>query len=59
MRISSGDVILAEGEGQRLGLEKWKVILARVKRRFAHIPAGVSLTEQLIAERRVEAGRQG
>ena len=54
MSISSGDVLLAAVEGQRLVLEKREAVLERVKRRFSHIPSGVSLAEELIAERRAE-----
>ncbi len=57
MSISSGDVLLAAVEGQRLVLEKWESVLERVKRRFSQIPAGVSLADELIAERRAEARR--
>jgi hypothetical protein len=58
MSISSGDVLLAAVEGQRLVLEKREAVLERVKRRFSHIPSGVSLAEELIAERRAEARRE-
>jgi AbrB family looped-hinge helix DNA binding protein len=58
MSISSGDVLLAAVEGQRLVLEKREAVLDRVKRRFSHIPSGVSLAEELIAERRTEARRE-
>jgi hypothetical protein len=59
MGVSSGDVLLAAVEGQRLVLEKREAVLERVKRRFSHIPSAVSLSEELIAERRAEAGREG
>jgi hypothetical protein len=36
-------------------LEKREAVLERVKRRFSHIHSGVSLAEELIAERRAEA----
>jgi AbrB family looped-hinge helix DNA binding protein len=58
MSISSGDVLLAAVEGQRLVLEKREAVLERVKRRFSHIPPEVSLSEELIAERRAEARRE-
>ena len=38
-------------ESQRLLLEK-RAMLQRLRRRFAHIPEGVSLADELIAERR-------
>ena len=59
MSISSGDVLLVAVEGQRLVLEKREAVLERVKRRFSHIPSGVSLSGELIAERRTEAQREG
>lgn len=58
MSISSGDVLLAAVEGQRLVLEKREAVLERAKRRFSHIPPGVSLADELIAERRAEARRE-
>lgn len=53
----SGDV-LTTTKDDRLVLEKREATLERVKRRFCHIPPGVSLTEELIAERRAEAYRE-
>jgi hypothetical protein len=41
-----------------LVLEKRKVELQRLRQRFAHIPAGVSLADELISERRAEARRE-
>ena len=35
-----------------------EAVLQRVKRRFSHIPTEVSLAQELIAERRTEAGRE-
>lgn len=55
---ASGDVLLAAVEGQRLVLEQREAVLERVKRRFAHIPPWVNLAEELIEERRAEAGRE-
>jgi AbrB family looped-hinge helix DNA binding protein len=52
--ISPGDVLIAVVEDQRLLLEKRDAMLQRLRRRFAHIPAGVSLADELIAERRAE-----
>jgi hypothetical protein len=39
-----------------LGLQKRETVLRRLLQRFAHIPAEVSLAEELIAERRTESG---
>lgn len=59
MGISPGDVLLALVEDQRLVLEKREAVLQRLRRRFARVPAGVSLADELIAERRSEAKREG
>ena len=58
LSLSSGDVLLAAIEGQRLVLEKREAVLERVRRRFSHIPSEVSLAEELIAERRAEVRRE-
>jgi AbrB family looped-hinge helix DNA binding protein len=55
--IAPGDVLVAIVEDQRLLLEKRDAVLQRARRRFAHIPAGVSLADELLAERRAEARR--
>jgi coenzyme F420-reducing hydrogenase alpha subunit len=36
----------------RLTAEEREVVLQRLRQRFAHIPAGVSLADELISERR-------
>jgi hypothetical protein len=45
-------------EDERLGLEKRETVLQRLRRRFAHIPSGVSLADELIVERRAESRRE-
>jgi hypothetical protein len=35
-----------------------ELVLDSLKRRFSHIPPGISLAEELIAERRAEARRE-
>ncbi|MFY9826132.1 MAG: AbrB/MazE/SpoVT family DNA-binding domain-containing protein [Thermoanaerobaculia bacterium] len=57
--IAPGDVLIALVEDERLVLEKRDVILQRLRRRFAHIPPGVSLADELISERRSESRREG
>lgn len=59
MGIGPGDVLLALVEDQRLVLEKREAVLRRLLRRFEHIPAEVSLSDELIAERRSAARREG
>jgi AbrB family looped-hinge helix DNA binding protein len=56
--IAPGDILLAAVEDQRLVLEKREVVLQRLRRRFAHIPPEISLSNELIAERRMESRRE-
>jgi AbrB family looped-hinge helix DNA binding protein len=56
--IVPGDVLIAIVEDERLVLEKREAVLQRLRRRFAHIPAGVSLADELISERRSESKRE-
>jgi len=59
MGIGPGDVLLALVEGQRLVLEKREAVLQRLLRRYEHVPAEVSLSDEVIAERRSAAHREG
>jgi hypothetical protein len=54
-----GDILAAVVEDQRLVLEKRDAVLQRLRQRFAHIPAGVSLADEVIAERQAESRREG
>lgn len=56
--IAPGDVLIALVEEDRLVLEKRDAVLQRLRRRFAHIPSGVSLADELISERRNESRRE-
>jgi AbrB family looped-hinge helix DNA binding protein len=56
--ISPGDVLVASVDGERLVLERREGVLGRLRRRFAHLPAGVSLADELIAERRAESRQE-
>jgi hypothetical protein len=42
----------------RLALEEREAALQRLRQRFAHISTGVSLADELIAERRTELRRE-
>jgi AbrB family looped-hinge helix DNA binding protein len=53
-----GDTLIATVEDGRLVLQKRETVLRRLRQRFAHIPAGVSLADELIAERRAESRRE-
>lgn len=56
--VERGDVLVASVEGARLVLEPRAAALGRLRERLTAIPAGVSLVDELIAERRVEARRE-
>jgi AbrB family looped-hinge helix DNA binding protein len=58
MGLEPGDTLIAHIENSQLVLEKRETIEQRLMARFAHIPAGVSLADELIAERREEARRE-
>ncbi len=53
--IEAGDVLVARAEEDRLVLERRQAILSRLRRRYANVPADVSLADDLIAHRRDEA----
>lgn len=56
--VGSGETLVARVEGGRLVLEKASHVLSRLKERFAQVPEGVSLSAELIRERREEARRE-
>jgi AbrB family looped-hinge helix DNA binding protein len=53
--VSPGQELVARVEDGRLVLERREDVVRRLKGRFAHVPAGRMLSEELIAERREEA----
>lgn len=59
LQIAPGDVLVAVVEDHRLVLEKRGEVLRRLRRRFSRLPAGVSLAEELIEERRAAARTEG
>jgi AbrB family looped-hinge helix DNA binding protein len=50
-----GQELVARVEDGRLVLERREDVVRRLKGRFAHVPVGRMLSEELIAERREEA----
>jgi AbrB family looped-hinge helix DNA binding protein len=58
LAISIGSTLVARIDQDRLILEKREVVLRRLQSRFAKIPTGVSLADELISERRVEAANE-
>ncbi len=57
--IEAGDVLVARAEDDRLVLERRDAVLARVRTLFVVVPAEVSMVDELIAERREDAKREG
>jgi AbrB family looped-hinge helix DNA binding protein len=58
LSINVGDQLAASVEDGRLVLESHRAVVERLHSLFAHIPPGVSLASELIAERRAEARRE-
>jgi bifunctional DNA-binding transcriptional regulator/antitoxin component of YhaV-PrlF toxin-antitoxin module len=56
--IMHEEELLARTEDGRLVLETRDAVIARLRSRFSDIPAGVSLADELIAERREAARRE-
>jgi AbrB family looped-hinge helix DNA binding protein len=56
--LMPGTPVIARVEDDRLVLESRDAVLRRLQARFASIPEGVSLADELIAERRREAERE-
>jgi AbrB family looped-hinge helix DNA binding protein len=56
--IEEGTELLARVEGDGIVLEPRSAAVKRIQALFAHIPRDVSLVDELIAERRQEAGRE-
>ena len=58
LHLEPGDRLIARKVGDSLVLEKREVIVKRLQDRFSHIPREVSLVDELIEERREEAGKE-
>jgi bifunctional DNA-binding transcriptional regulator/antitoxin component of YhaV-PrlF toxin-antitoxin module len=57
-QISTGEVLMARLEDDRLILEKPSAVVQRAKGRFAALRGQPSLADELIADRRREAGQE-
>jgi len=53
-----GEVLVARAERDRLVLERREAVFARLRDRFAHVPADVDLAAELIGHRREESVRE-
>lgn len=58
LNFAEGDTLVARYEEGRLILEKQETIKQRLKARFSQLPEGISLADELIAQRREEAKRE-
>jgi len=56
--LHAGESLIATVDEGRLVLERRASILARLRQRFQSIPPGISLADELIQERRLEAQRE-
>ncbi len=56
--LQPGEVLITRIEEGRLVLEKRDNVLRRLRHRFAQVQEGVSLADELIAERRREAAAE-
>jgi 3'-phosphoadenosine 5'-phosphosulfate (PAPS) 3'-phosphatase len=56
---ASSDATNSPAEAGDLESQKRAALLQRLRQRFAHVPVGVSLADELISERRADSGREG
>jgi AbrB family looped-hinge helix DNA binding protein len=56
--LKAGDRLIARRDGDSIVLERRETLVKRLQARFAHIRPDVSLVDELIAERRVDAARE-
>ena len=59
MGLRSGDVLALRLADDSLIMERRATVLTRLRERFSAVPKSVSLADELIADRREEAGREG
>ncbi len=59
LRLETGETLVAHVEDDRLILERPRAALARLQRTFEEaVPEGVSLADELLADRRAEVRRE-
>jgi AbrB family looped-hinge helix DNA binding protein len=56
--LEDGSELAIRSDGRRLILEPRDEVLRRVRGRFAVVPDEVSLTDELLADRRAESARE-
>jgi AbrB family looped-hinge helix DNA binding protein len=59
LHLDPGEVLVAHVEGDRLVLERRQAVLDRLQAAFrAAVPRSARLADELVSERRAEAGRE-
>lgn len=59
LHLGVGDTVIVEVKDDGIRLRSWKTVLQEMQQHLAQkVPAGVSLVDELIAERRAEAVRE-
>lgn len=56
--LEAGDRLIARQDGKALVLERPETVMTRLQERFRHIPAEISLVDELISDRRAAAMRE-
>ena len=56
--LQAGDRLVARLAGESLVFERSETVRQRLRERFRHIPAEVSLADELIADRRAQAAEE-
>lgn len=56
--LKPGDRLVIRQDGDSIVLERRENLLKRLRARFAHIPADVSLVDELITDRQAEAAAE-
>lgn len=56
--LKPGDRLVARQDGDSIVLERRENLVKRLQARFAHVPKAISLVDELIADRQVEAKRE-
>lgn len=56
--LKPGDRLVARQDGDSIVLERRENLVKRLKARFAHVPKGISLVGDLLADRQAEAKRE-
>ena len=56
--LKAGDKLVLRQDGDSIVIERRSNLIRRMQARFASVPPDVSLSDELLAERRAEAARE-